>query len=173
MNILNIESLIKLNKNNSNNPLFPEILKKCHGQIERYAKNHKVTECLFVVPAHIFGKPLYDVADLIEYLMTELSNNGLFVQQRECNIYISWAPDNINYDNYVITRDSHKKEAGGSFMVCNHEKLNNAQRVQQERDKYFKSLCSTNDGTFMPSRTSRTSGRPTSGMPSSGMPKRG
>jgi|LakMenEpi02Apr12_1017379.scaffolds.fasta_scaffold05599_1 hypothetical protein len=139
-NLINIESLIKLNKHNIN-PIFPEILKKCHAQIERYATQHKATECIFKVPLHVFGKPLYDVEDLIHYLITELRNNGLFVQQSDAVLFLSWNTNNINYDDYVSTRDAHKKDFSDQTMVCNMEKLKNAQRVQQERDKYFKSLC--------------------------------
>ena len=143
--LINIESLIKMNKTHQN-PIFPEILKKCHSQINRYSTQHKATECIFIVPAHVFGKPLYNIDDLLDYLVKELKNNGLYVQQRDSNLYISWATDNLDYNNYVITRDAHQKDASNTVtnMVYNIEKFNRAQRVQQERDKYFKSLCSSN-----------------------------
>lgn len=139
-NLINIESLLKLKKA-PDSSIFPEILKKCHAQINRYALQHKATECLFVVPVHIFGKPLYNIVDLINFLISELNNNGLFTSQQGNNIYISWDKKYINYNNYVSTRDSYKINAIDPTLPHNIDKYKNAQRVQAERDKFFKSLC--------------------------------
>lgn len=148
-NILNIETLISHNNKNRINTsfdyksLFTEILHKCHAQITRYSKKHNTTECLFKVPVHIFGKPVYNHSDLITFLLMSLHNNGLFAEYiyTDNNILISWNKSHIDYNKYVSTRDSGKMPETSSFIPQNNDKYKQAQRVQQERDTFFKSLC--------------------------------
>ena len=54
--------------------LFDEVLKKCHKKIKLNADNKK-TNCIFQVPPFIFGKPLYDIDVLQDFLLKSLKMN--------------------------------------------------------------------------------------------------
>ena len=88
--------------------LFDEILTSCHNKIKKYSKEFKKQECLFSPPQFVMGRPPYDYEQLIDYLLTSLSNNGLFAEwiPDRSSIYISWKPEDINLETYQKTLKS-------------------------------------------------------------------
>ena len=60
--------------------LFDEVLIKCHKKIKLNADNKK-TECIFQIPPFIFGKPLYNIDNLQDYIIKSLRMNGFEVKK--------------------------------------------------------------------------------------------
>jgi hypothetical protein len=82
--------------------VFQNILISCHNKIKKYTKELKRQECLFDPPRFTIGIPPYNYAELIEYLMTNLRQNGLKVEflPTRSSLYISWKPDDVNHALY-------------------------------------------------------------------------
>ena len=170
--ILNIEELIYNNSSTERvkKDIFSEVLNTCHRQIKRYNNEYKIKECNFTVPTYIFGKPTYNHVDLINYLLSNLYNNGLYVVYMPAakKLYISWNEKDINYAQYSESKNKNKnnyvteiaqtpnvqpkktkKETVESniilsnFVPVNREKYNQAQKIQQERERFFKNKIET------------------------------
>ena len=70
--------------------LFDSVIKRCHNRIKLTADNKK-TECYYQIPPFIFGKPLYDMDELKEYVMKSLKLNGFALKEYpDYYIYINW-----------------------------------------------------------------------------------
>jgi len=70
--------------------LFDSIIKKCHNRIKLNADN-KQTHCFYQIPPFIFGKPLYDIDELKEYVSKSLKLNGFEIKDYpNYYIYINW-----------------------------------------------------------------------------------
>ena len=70
--------------------LFDLILKKCHNKIKINADNKNI-ECLFQIPPFIFGKHLYDIEEVKNYIIKSLKLNGFMIKEYQDNsIYINW-----------------------------------------------------------------------------------
>tara|TARA_B100001094_G_C17516407_1_gene478013 strand:+ start:98 stop:529 length:432 start_codon:yes stop_codon:yes gene_type:complete len=69
---------------------YESVLQLCHKKIKRVAENEKLY-CLYTVPLFIIGTPLYDHAQLKQYIINSLKKSGFIVKlvNRE-TLYISW-----------------------------------------------------------------------------------
>jgi len=87
---------MKDKKEHSKHAIFDKIIEKCHMKIKKSALIGGMN-IFFEVPYYIYGTPLYKIEDCINYIVTALRNNGLFVQilsEPNNNIlYISWKPE--------------------------------------------------------------------------------
>ncbi|MEO0236743.1 MAG: hypothetical protein ABIN35_00725 [candidate division WOR-3 bacterium] len=101
---LNVDELLKVHERSIANKyeLFNQILVSCHNKIKRYNSELKKQECLFQPPLYVIGKPPYDYAELVEYLITSLKQNGLRAEwsNDSKSIYISWKRSDVNMDIY-------------------------------------------------------------------------
>ena len=103
MSLLNLDDLYKdqAKRKSGNNKVYEEILKLCHRRIKTVNTKLKLYECNYTIPSYVFGFPAYNVADVNRYLMTRLRKNGLLVWYlNENTIYISWKPEEIDYERY-------------------------------------------------------------------------
>jgi hypothetical protein len=101
--LLDLNALVSDDKFLEKNTLqtFEGVLLTCHGLIKRYNKE-QVKQMTYVVPKYIFGKPMFDVAVLTNFLIYHLTDNGLFVREIKANeLYISWNDKDINIDRFV------------------------------------------------------------------------
>lgn len=92
MSQLNIKELYTASKRTEleKYKLFDSILKKCHNKIKINADN-KNTECYFQIPPFIFGKYLYNIDEVKNYVMKSLKLNGFMIKEYpEYYIYINW-----------------------------------------------------------------------------------
>ena len=101
--LLDLNALVSDDKYLEKNTLqtFEGVLTACHGLIKRYNKE-QVKQMTYVVPKYIFGKPMYDIAVLTNFLIYHLTDNGLLVRESKPNeLYISWSDKDINIDRFV------------------------------------------------------------------------
>ena len=92
MSQLNIKELYTVAKKKEleKYKLFDSVLKKCHTKIKSQANNKKI-ECYYNIPPIVFGKPLYDIDELKDYIIKSLKMNGLHIKEHDNYwIYINW-----------------------------------------------------------------------------------
>ena len=101
MSFLNLEELNDENKVNCKKEAFNKILELCHKKI-RHLNKSGVQECLYLPPKLLFGYPLYNYNEIIQYIINSLYKNGLYVKWDNWNnqIYISWKKEHLSYDRY-------------------------------------------------------------------------
>lgn len=81
--------------------IFKLILARCHKHIKRINRETESRECRYSIPYFMPGYPAYKLRDAKEYLVTHLRENGLRADLLDGqDIYISWAPQEINHDIY-------------------------------------------------------------------------
>jgi hypothetical protein len=82
--------------------LYDEILASCHRKINKYNKEFRRQECLFIPPKVKFGKPLYNYVDLVNYLINSLRNNGVLAEwlPEKQAIYVSWKKCDVDMKKY-------------------------------------------------------------------------
>lgn len=90
---------IKNKKDKIKTNTYNVILEKCHQKIKHIALQGGMN-IFYQVPFVMFGYPLYDITDCIQYIVDALRTNGLLVQvlphPNHNTIYISWQPSDIN-----------------------------------------------------------------------------
>ena len=117
--ILDLTQLVSGSKHIERHTLtvFEGVLKSCHELIVRYNKE-QIKHIYYDVPSYVFGKPMYDVDVLINYLIHHLTDNGLFVQRTEKpkQLLISWDDKYINIDRFYRRQQTIKTEQHNIMM---------------------------------------------------------
>ena len=89
--------------------IFNKILNRIHTRINLTSKTKKNDRhTWYVIPEYIFGEPLFDNADCIAYIISNLEDNGFFIKFIYPNtLFISW-------ENWVpsYVRNEIKKKSG-------------------------------------------------------------
>lgn len=75
-----------------NLPTYQYLLKQCHNKIIEYNKTHRSKFCYYRPPVYLMGKPVYNYQDLLNYLIENLTDNGLFTQITDHGLLICWDP---------------------------------------------------------------------------------
>ena len=88
---------------------YEYFLEQCHKKIKEYNKVHRSKFCYYKPPLFLFGKPIYDYYDLMNYLVEQLTNNGLFSQITSNGLLICWDQNMINL---VKFKDAQQKVLG-------------------------------------------------------------
>lgn len=72
--------------------IFNKILNRIHTRITITGRTKKNDRHIwFVIPEYIFGEPLYQQADCIAYIVSNLEENGFFIRYLHPNtLFISW-----------------------------------------------------------------------------------
>ena len=72
--------------------IYEEVLKKCHHRIKLVSKLTPMNQwCFYLIPKVLFGMPLYNLAECVEYLVRRLSDNGFKVAYTHPNLLlITW-----------------------------------------------------------------------------------
>ena len=62
--------------------IFNKILNRIHKRIEATSKNKHCdeTHIWYLVPEYLVGQPIYDKAECLGYLVSQLEENGFFVK---------------------------------------------------------------------------------------------
>ncbi len=114
--------------------LYDGFLTACTNKIKKCAGVYKEYTCFYEVPPFKVGYPQYDVLDLKKYIVKKLSLNGFHVREdRGLVLYISWKPEDFNYElynkylNYLKEKQNMKLqkriiEPSGSSKKKNEEK---------------------------------------------------
>lgn len=80
------------------------ILAKCHEMIKRKNRESELKQCVYEIPLLVPGYPGYNFDVVQQYLLYNLSYNGLYVQGIGQNkIFISWQDNHINRQIYEHT----------------------------------------------------------------------
>ena len=91
INIFELQNSVSKKKELRNN-VFSKILSKCHTKIKEAAKQ-ELYLCYYEVPRYVVGLPLYNLDDCINYMNTQLKENGFVVEQLYHRyLVISWFP---------------------------------------------------------------------------------
>ncbi len=87
-NLVNKKDKIKHNT-------FNHIIEKCHNKIKTIASQGGM-DVFYQIPYVVYGFPLYNIDDCIEYIVSKLRENGFLVQilpyPNSDTLYISWKP---------------------------------------------------------------------------------
>lgn len=93
---------IKKKKDNKINEAFNVILNACHKKIKSIAESGGQS-LYYTIPPIIIGYPLYNYANCMNYVITELKKSGLYVsilpEPNNNNIYISWKIEDVSNQN--------------------------------------------------------------------------
>ncbi len=95
INILDLHRMINERKDKQNY-CYEKLLEMTHNKIKRTA-SQKSVRCVFEVPSYVFGYPLFDLNECIDFIVKELKANGFVVNYYFPNsIYISWDFEEID-----------------------------------------------------------------------------
>ena len=72
--------------------IYDHVLQKCHHRIKLISKLTPLNQwCFYIIPKVLFGIPLYNLAECVEYLVKMLSENGFDVAYTHPNLLlITW-----------------------------------------------------------------------------------
>lgn len=116
MSLINIDELHKKTREQREKKIkiYEEVLKKCHHRIKLVASLTPMNQwCFYLIPKVLFGMPLYNLAECVEYLVKMLSDNGFKVAYTHPNLLlITWFendqggqyPNLVNMRQMVNTR---------------------------------------------------------------------
>ena len=102
MSMLNIDDLNNTlkEKEDKQNKIYDEILKKCHHKIKKTSETSTEGYCFYIIPEYIYGFPIYNYKGCVIYLFKTLTKNGFEVKYTHPNLlYVSWAGKS-NPQNY-------------------------------------------------------------------------
>lgn len=114
---------------------FIFLLKQCHSKILEYNKIHKTKFCYYKPPPYIVGKPLYNYFELVKFIMSELSKNGLYNILTEDGILISWDDKLLNRAEY----DKLKQTLHSNIKISDNE-ISNTKSINQSKPSDTTSL---------------------------------
>ena|SRR3989338_11165628 len=105
--------------------IYNQLLQSCHWQIRNVSQNRQ-QDCVISVPHFVAGAPPFDFGKVMTYLIQQLSRNGLLVVPvTDDQLYISWKPEDINYQRYRASREEHQR----------YLQMEETQRLKQERER--------------------------------------
>ena len=100
MSLIDINELHKKSKEQRENKIkiYEEVLKKCHHRIKLVSELSPMTQwCFFMIPKVMFGMPLYNLPECVEYLVKMLFDNGFKVAYTHPNLLlITWFENDKN-----------------------------------------------------------------------------
>ena len=98
MSMININDLYleKQEKEKNKKGIYDNVLKKCHNKIVTSSKTNPYDQwCYFVIPKFIYGIPLYNQPECINYLVIHLTKNGFTISYTHPNLLIiTWFKEN-------------------------------------------------------------------------------
>lgn len=100
LNILELHRTIN-ERRLKKNECFDKVLDLCHKKIILQT-NHSKLNCFYEVPLYVFGFPIYDLTQCIEYLISTLETEGFLVKYFFPKyLYISWDFEEISEQKQI------------------------------------------------------------------------
>lgn len=100
MSLIDISELHKKTREQRDRKIkiYDTVLKKCHHRIKLVSELTPLNQwCFYLIPKVLFGIPLYDLGECIEYLVKILSENGFKVAYTHPNLLlITWFENDTN-----------------------------------------------------------------------------
>jgi hypothetical protein len=108
INIYELQNSIN-KKENIRISIYQKILERCHQKIKNAASNEQYF-VIYDVPHYIVGLPLYNLNNCIEYLISQLKENGFTIEHKLPKfLIISWYPSKTtNSITHSITHTNHQ-----------------------------------------------------------------
>jgi len=133
--------------------IFNRILDRIHKRIRHTSRNKFTCDFIwFNVPEYMIGEPIYDKAECIGYLVSNLEENGFYVKYVHPNtLFISWH----NWVPSYVRKEIKKKmglnlDAKGNIIEKKEEEEENAnQKYAAETDPKFDIFNDFNDDNKM------------------------
>jgi hypothetical protein len=98
--------------------IYDEVLQKCHHRIKLVSKLTPLNQwCFYIIPKVVFGIPLYNLSECIEYLVRLLTENGFKVAYTHPNLLlITWFEGSRNkLNNKSITFGDKQSQSNGMY----------------------------------------------------------
>lgn len=138
MSLINISDLHRKTREIKDRKLkiYDEVLRKCHHRIKLVSKLTPLNQwCFYIIPKVLFGIPLYNLGECVEYLVKMLTENGFRVAYTHPNLLlITWFEEhgvnkkimtsfnsNSNSNNTYKSIDSYKPSGS---LVYNQNNFN-------------------------------------------------
>ena len=86
--------------------IFENVLEMCYKKILNTNKQYDNYSCTFIVPNVVFGLPLYNIGDCVQFIMDKLIEKGFEIYfALPTTIHISWKqdPTHSNHSNHNQT----------------------------------------------------------------------
>ena len=115
MSMINISELCqeKIEKEQAKKNIYDNVLKNCHNRIILSSKMYPYQQwCFYVIPKYIYGIPLYNLNNCINYLVVHLTKNGFTVNYTHPNLLIiNWinSPKNKSIESTKTDYNSDHK----------------------------------------------------------------
>ena len=118
MSLIDINDLHRKSREQRDNKIkiYDEVLKKCHHRIKLVSDLTPLNQwCFFLIPKVMFGMPLYNLAECVEYLVKMLSENGFKVAYTHPNLLlITWFENDYsgqypNLKQFEMTQQKYNK----------------------------------------------------------------
>lgn len=94
MSLIDISELHKKTREQKDRKIkiYDTVLQKCHHRIKLVSELTPLNQwCFYLIPKVLFGIPLYDLGECVEYLVKMLSENGFKVAYTHPNLLlITW-----------------------------------------------------------------------------------
>ena len=131
LNFLNSDNDAEILKKNKKEIIFNKILEKCHNKIIETKKTSCVKFCNFSPPFFIFGESVYDYDELIEFLINNLTNNGIYVMRENYgDILIKWDIESLNKQKTLNINKSKKAVDN----ICYYDSKNKEKKIDDNID---------------------------------------
>lgn len=104
MSLIDISELHKKSREQRERKIkiYDTVLQKCHHRIKLVSELTPMNQwCFYLIPKVLFGMPLYNLAECVEYLVKMLSENGFKVAYTHPNLLlITWFESDTNGGEY-------------------------------------------------------------------------
>tara|TARA_B110001469_G_C9647965_1_gene328791 strand:- start:1569 stop:2024 length:456 start_codon:yes stop_codon:yes gene_type:complete len=97
--------------------IYDEVLQKCHHRIKLVSKLTPLNQwCFYIIPKVLFGIPLYNLSECVEYLVRLLTDNGFRVAYTHPNLLlITW------FENQTNTKKSIYNSSNSNSSSSSHQ----------------------------------------------------
>ena len=149
---MNIDDLYEKNQKRDLKQLsiFNKILNRVHKRITLTSRNKQNEKHIwFTIPEYIFGEPVYDNAECIAYLVSNLETNGFFIKYVHPNtMFVSWekwVPSYVrstlkkkmgivvNEKGEIISKDDAESPDDINSKILNENRATNGPQKEQKQ----------------------------------------
>ncbi len=139
-----------LDRQQKRNQIYEEVFKKIIAKVKYVNTITSECQCLYTVPAFMYGMPVYDLHNCILYVVQRLREHFFYVKFAKPNIlYISWqqrpltggkqfTPLGLTPSNTITYLDDSPIQA--TSLIEYREQMNNAQDSEIERRLVFNDI---------------------------------
>jgi len=136
--MLNLDELNQVGEphaRSSNIKTYELLLEQCHKKIKEYNNVYRSKCCYYKPPVFLISKPIYNYYDLLQYLVDNLTSNGLVANITDNHgIFICWDPVVLNA----------KRELFTPFTISSSSTMIPSTSTMSNKNKQFNSNSNSN-----------------------------